>query len=69
MLSRCHDHRKTRSLDQSFSQKPHSPFEIYARVDNLFDARYYNIGGGGSSTFLLSPQDTRWVQFGIRLTR
>jgi outer membrane receptor for ferrienterochelin and colicins len=43
-----------------------TPVEVYLRIENAFDERYNNIGQGGSSTFLLSPQDGRWLQFGLR---
>lgn len=46
----------------------HLPAAVFLRIENLLDTRYNNIGGGGSSTFLASPQDGRWIQFGLRIS-
>ncbi len=38
---------------------------LFVRVNNLLDRRYYNAGEGGNG-FDSSPQDPRWIQIGLR---
>lgn len=39
----------------------------YVRINNLLDNHYYGAGTGTGSTFFRSPQDTRWVQAGLKV--
>lgn len=39
--------------------------ELFLRVDNLLDRRYYSVGDGGSSGFAASPQAPRSVWLGL----
>ena len=48
---------------------PRSPATFYIRADNLLNKKYVNVGGGGSSTFFESPQDGRWIQLGIQISK
>ncbi len=39
----------------------------YVRINNLLDNYYYGAGSGTGATFFRSPQDTRWVQAGLKV--
>lgn len=39
--------------------------DLFLRVDNLLDRRYYSVGDGGSGGFAGSPQEPRRIQIGL----
>lgn len=39
----------------------------YLRINNLLDNHYYGAGNSTGTTFFRAPQDTRWVQAGLKV--